>query len=105
MTPTRWTIEPEVPECGECAGAFSAVEDADGNWVKWADLQVQADPKEIELVLSHDDLVLLGTALRMFRLHQATAPNVVLDVMQEGLDHMLLQTIRGERARLRQGNG
>lgn len=38
MTLTRWSIEPEEPGCGECAAQFKAVEDADGEFVKWADI-------------------------------------------------------------------
>lgn len=36
---TRWTVESEEPGCGECAGQVKAVEDADGEWVKWADVE------------------------------------------------------------------
>lgn len=59
------------------------------------------EPGEIELRLSHEDLVLLSTIVRSYRMHGDGSFNPVIDVIQEGLDRLLLQTLRGERAALR----
>ncbi len=56
----------------------------------------QAD--EIELRLSKDELSLLSTVVRFYRMKGPTYIPAVIDVIQEGMDRLMLQTIRGERS-------
>ncbi len=54
---------------------------------------------EIELRLDADALAMLSSIVRGYRL--GAPVNVVLDVVQEGLDRLLLQVVKAKRVTLR----
>lgn len=52
----------------------------------------------VELRLNRDEIMLLMACVRSFRLNFKGVPSITLDVIQEGLDRIALEVVRGERA-------